>query len=150
MLRRISILGAFLIVVGTTVVGAWLYSEHAYAQHVRPTGISDLRGFLARYSEVDRSFKIARGADQYFVVTLRVSSGMALPSGPPAYVFDARGRLVDWSMDTGEDPRYISAWPPDEMQQIDLSALKEIEDHCTERARATPVPDSDAPDRPRR
>ncbi len=140
MLKRISIVGAIVILGGVALIGSWFYSERSYARRVRPDGISDLRGFLARHSEVDRAFKIQRGENQYFVATLRVSSGMALPSGPPAYVFDATGRLVDWSADTGEDPRYLTAWPPDQMHQIDLGELKRIVRRDGAANAASPLP----------
>ena len=35
-----------------------------------------------------------------------------VPSGPPCYVFDGSGRLVDWSHDVGDDhhlDRYVQA-----------------------------------------
>lgn len=31
-------------------------------------------------------------------------------SGPAGYVFDADGRLVDWSSDIGDDPAFDDRW----------------------------------------
>ena len=36
--------------------------------------------------------------------------GSALLSDPPANVFDSEGKLVDWSLDTGEDPAFHRKW----------------------------------------
>jgi hypothetical protein len=33
-----------------------------------------------------------------------------LPSGPSAYVFDSSGRLVDWTTDMGDAPRFEKKW----------------------------------------
>ena len=32
------------------------------------------------------------------------------PSGPPCYMFDSKGNLVDWTMDIGDDGRYQRKW----------------------------------------
>ncbi len=126
MVKRIPIAGAAIILAGGAFVGWWIHSEHSYARHVSPEGVTDLRGFLARYGEIDHAFTIERGTTQYFVATLPVGSGLALPSGPPAYVFDSEGRLVDWSGDTGDDSRYKHAWPRDQMHPIEVGVLSRI------------------------
>lgn len=47
------------------------------------------------------------------------AEGAFLSSGPPVYVFDVNGRLVDWSSDTGEagplDPIAAAAWRETEL-----------------------------------
>jgi hypothetical protein len=35
---------------------------------------------------------------------------LLLSSGPSACVFDDTGRLVDWSSDIGDDPRFDEKW----------------------------------------
>ncbi|MCP5521006.1 MAG: hypothetical protein H7A46_05615 [Verrucomicrobiales bacterium] len=35
---------------------------------------------------------------------------LAFPSGPPVYVFDVSGALVDWSLDEGEDVKFQGTW----------------------------------------
>lgn len=35
---------------------------------------------------------------------------ITLPSGPPSYVFDGKGELVDWTHDKGDDSTYVKRW----------------------------------------
>jgi len=34
----------------------------------------------------------------------------AVPSGPPIYVFDEEGRLLDYTLDAGDDQRFSNGW----------------------------------------
>jgi hypothetical protein len=34
----------------------------------------------------------------------------AVPSGPPMYVFDSQGHLLDYTLDVGDDPRFRDKW----------------------------------------
>ena len=34
----------------------------------------------------------------------------SLPSGPPVYVFDEHGLLIDWSRDIGDNPKFVEKW----------------------------------------
>jgi hypothetical protein len=34
-----------------------------------------------------------------------------LPSGPPVYIFDRAGLLVDWTIDEGDDNAFLQRWP---------------------------------------
>jgi hypothetical protein len=38
--------------------------------------------------------------------------GRRLASGPPAFVFDKSGKLVDWSTDSGDDAEFEKRWQP--------------------------------------
>src|SRR4051794_28400504 len=46
---------------------------------------------------------------QTYVLMYGPNAGL-FPSGPPIYVFDWSGRLVDWTTDSGDDPRFQSKW----------------------------------------
>jgi hypothetical protein len=57
-----------------------------------------------------------------------VGSTLAIPSGPPAYVFDDSGNLVYYSKAIGDDSNFHEKWPvtsqqdmkPDEIQAIEF------------------------------
>ncbi len=40
----------------------------------------------------------------------RPFSLLSLPSGPPAYIFDRQGKLVEWSKDIGDDSKFQRRW----------------------------------------
>ena len=46
---------------------------------------------------------------QYLLVVGRLPATVTLPSGPPEYVFDSSGNLLDWTADSGDDPRFVEA-----------------------------------------
>jgi hypothetical protein len=48
------------------------------------------------------------------------ASGL-LASGPPAYVFDDTGQLVDWSADIGDDPQFDERWNAQRLHREVLS-----------------------------
>src|SRR5678815_1774615 len=49
-------------------------------------------------------------AQAYLLWTGKVAEGWRLPSGPPAYVFDKTGRLVEWRADNRDDPSFYGKW----------------------------------------
>lgn len=81
------------------------------------------------------SGKIARfvkdGAVYYEVIGDYPKSFFAMPSGPPAYIFDRTGRLVDWCADTGEASEYNTRWRVRELRAdpIDYTAFTRLIRH---------------------
>lgn len=65
---------------------------------------SNRRLGLARVFEYD--------GNQYFEVLGKVPTTALFygGSGPPAYVFNSEGRLVDWTPDRGDTTRYVKKW----------------------------------------
>jgi hypothetical protein len=47
---------------------------------------------------------------EYLLWTGKVPAGWRLASGPPAYVFDKTGQLIDWTVDNGEAPTFYEKW----------------------------------------
>ena len=59
---------------------------------------------------------------------------LAMVSGPPAYIFNRAGMLVDWSGDIGEDPRFAESWkdlPEEEItiEKADLILRNNLPNH---------------------
>jgi hypothetical protein len=50
------------------------------------------------------------GATTYYLAHGPIRAPLALPSGPPVYVFDQAGKLIDYTKDSGDDPRFAKAW----------------------------------------
>jgi hypothetical protein len=70
-------------------------------------------GFL-QSKRTPRKIEIIEMANQKFVFVTGAWTPLYLvtiPSGPPCYVFDSSGRLVDWTGDVGDDSRFVKKWP---------------------------------------
>ncbi len=50
-------------------------------------------------------------ATNYVAYGSLAGSRLAVPSGPPAYVFDASGSLIYYSVDIGDDSSFHQRWP---------------------------------------
>lgn len=64
---------------------------------------------LAHIPTPQRFGTLERDGTTYVVVIGRLTR-IYLASGPPVYVFDRSGRLVDWTYDIGDDPRFSEQW----------------------------------------
>lgn len=89
-----------------------LHSESRFRKAVRPpNGATNLTTFLLLRPYVIEITKFSRNGSLYLEVLGRTStSGLSLPSGRPAYVFDESGILVDWAADTGEATDFNNKW----------------------------------------
>ena len=103
---------AILIVPLVCLLALWLYTEKRDADAVRPSGGgTNLAGFLAARPQPVKIRKFMHSGKVHFeVVGKRPSSALSLPSGPPAYIFDETGTLVDWTADLGDSPSFVSKW----------------------------------------
>ena len=57
------------------------------------------------------SYWIIKAGDEEALMTHGPVATLTVPSGPPAYVFDQSGRLLDWTLDMGDDPGFRRKWP---------------------------------------
>ena len=96
----------------TTCVGCQVVANHAY-RGMEPRGIITLGDYLARWPKSEcfamvdargREYVVAYGETPFFLDLVM------LPSGPPAYVFDGNGRILAWSLDIGDDPKFDTKW----------------------------------------
>jgi hypothetical protein len=53
---------------------------------------------------------VRSGDHEYLRVAGPVRAWACLPSGSAAYVFDKKGKLVDWTRDDGDDNRFTKKW----------------------------------------
>lgn len=86
-------------------------TEYLARRRVDPTGrVATLTQYLAWRTTADQ-FATVTVNGQPHVIAYGPGSGLILlPSGPSACVFDNTGRLVDWSSDIGDDPRFDAKW----------------------------------------
>ena len=99
----------------------WVSSEWRYA-HVLPPpgGATNLVSFLQAQHDRLKIQRFTQDGQRHFLVQrLFPTVGLSLPSGPPAYIFNERGALVDWTGDLGEAVKFHENW-------TNLSGAKEI------------------------
>lgn len=108
MIKNVLIVTAILV----CLFAAWIYSEKKSVQAVRPPkGGTNLVAFLQARPQPNqiRSF-VHNGKVHVEVIGKPIVSPLSLPSGPPAYIFDETGSLVDWSRDLGNNPSFTRKW----------------------------------------
>ena len=109
-MKRINVvLGVILVV---CLVAACFYSERKSAAIVRPPpGATNLVAFLELQSQPYEICKfVYSGKTHLEVIGKPVILLFSPPSGPPAYIFDENGRIVDWCRDIGDNPSFIKKW----------------------------------------
>ncbi len=91
---------------------AWLISEYVHRSRATPPrAVTDVESFLARMPAPTLAREFKQDGRTYYELLGPRGWGLAVPSGPPAYVFDHRGRLVAWTADRGDAPaEYRQHW----------------------------------------
>ena len=95
----------------TVLIGGCFSTECVSRRRVNPIGqVSTLDGYLAWRPSAERVAQVDVSGDPHIIAYGPSSSWLLLSSGPSACVFDGAGRLVDWSSDIGDDPRFDEKW----------------------------------------
>jgi len=130
----------------------WLASEFRYAARICPTGKADTyHDYRQKMNAPRRGNLLEKDGQQYYALFGKVDAWFALPSGPPVYVFDTNGVMVDWTSDSGEDPEFTRTWTDRLVRQMaveDIDAiLLKTKDGANNRLEATgdPLRGSPAP-----
>jgi len=89
-----------------------LRSETEYHKSVQPPpGDVHLVDFLNSERQLLCVEEAVINGETYTMVTGCIPNiTLALPSGPPAYVFDARHILIDWCADIGDNSDFVKKW----------------------------------------
>ena len=70
-----------------------------------------LKAFLLTMPEPQEIYQFQSSADEsYNEVVGPWPPFYLIPSGPPVYIFDEAGVLVDWTSDVGDDPDFSRTW----------------------------------------
>ncbi len=119
------------ILVTVAVVGGmaayWIVSEVHYAMSISPRGISTVRDFFDRFGEPRRVRMVQRDGQSYYEFTGQLPSAWsaAVPSAPPAYLFDEQGRLAGWCRDPGDAPSYRRTWQLQSTNQVEIGLVRQ-------------------------
>jgi len=90
----------------------WFCTESRSRRAVRPPeGATNLTAFLLLRPDFDKIQKFTNSHGTYLEILGRAQKRwLSLPSGPPVYVFDESGTLVDWAADLGEASEFNHKW----------------------------------------
>lgn len=106
---------------------AWYASEIGYARRISPQDIVTIEDFFDQFGE-PRAVRIVQSEGKSFYEfsgLQRAPLSFAIPSTPPAYIFDEEGRFVTWSKDPGDDPRHRRKWPLQGTNRVAIWTLKQ-------------------------
>ena len=110
---------------GTVVVADSLYRISV----MPPAHVLTFEDYLAHMRPPRWLERVEREGETYVVAygnSNQVLAAMSMfPSGPPAYLFDARGRLVQWSADSGDDAVFQEYWMAGS-NKIDLAEARRL------------------------
>lgn len=109
---RTTMIASWIVVTITVLSGVVFFwrLEIALGRMRPPEDVVDLDTFLEEMPAPSRGFVMRIAGEEYVELEGPMMSHHLMPSGPPAYVFDSSLRLVDWSSDIGDDPKFVSEW----------------------------------------
>ncbi len=109
------------------VVMWYAASEVHHAKTATPAGVVTVRDFFHRFGEPRRVQLVShRGAEYYcFTGRLPLAWSLAIPSGPPVYIFDANGNFVTWCLDPADRPKFQRDWPLLGAGDVAVGAVRE-------------------------
>lgn len=116
---------------GMTLFGLVIYyyfsSINSYYRTVSPNG-DGIVEFAGRI-EIKKVTRCENGEDVYYVLSGVSPPGYVLASGPPVYVFDKKGDLLEWVEDSGEQPKVMEKWVRGSCKDTTIEqAIKEIQE----------------------
>src|SRR5687767_1618085 len=96
---------------GILVLVAWLMlSAHEEKKLKPPSSVQTIQDFLQHMPPPAYVKKFSFADSNYYEVWGELGGTIRLPSGPPSYIFDPAGRLVDWTYDGGDAGNCVRKW----------------------------------------
>ena len=74
-----------------------------------PDSVNTFEDYLSWRPRTEEIFELTLNEGDYLLVFGPERGIMA--SVPSAYIFDERGILFDWTVDSGDDPEFLRRWP---------------------------------------
>ena len=123
--RRQRILGwtAAIALASAYVIGSEVY----YLESNKPTEVRDIRGYFNRFGEPSSARIVTLDGQTYYELAgHRPNRYMfAHPSSPPAYIFDASGKFVEWCYDPGDVPSHYERWPQPHLNRVEFADVRQ-------------------------
>ena len=114
--KTLKLLGAVLFVAVaafpvTFVVRLVIWESRAQSQLPPPAAVKTIQDFDVWRGDEARYFLRHDQSGPGVVARVNFHTGERLASGPASYIFDSTGKLVDWTIDEGDDTRFQKRWP---------------------------------------
>jgi hypothetical protein len=102
-------------------------SEVHYARSISPRAVHDVADYFQRFGEPLFVQLVERDGKSYYEFSGRLPPwfSLATPSAPPAYIFDAQGRFVEWCSDPGDTAGYRARWPLSTTGRVDVLVVRQ-------------------------
>lgn len=115
------------VIVGIGAFVAWVgWSVFETSNQVLPSSVGDLPTFLSTMPTPDAVNEIKVGGSTYYEAVGPMASTLAATSGPPVYIFGDDLSVVDWTIDSGEDPTFRSRWKATDRRELTDAELKAL------------------------
>ncbi|MGI8481363.1 MAG: hypothetical protein ACR2H1_05475 [Limisphaerales bacterium] len=121
--KRLFFYGAILL-----LPASWIGSEFLYAARIRPGSIRTVAAHFQRFGEPRFVYEVQHDGSTFYEFTGFTRTQLpllAVPSSPPAYIYDADGKLVDWCSDPGDQPKHRQTWPRVSTTPLDIQAVRQ-------------------------
>lgn len=115
------------VIVGIGAFIAWVgWSVFETSNQALPSSVGDLQTFLSTMPTPDAVNEIEVGGSTFYEVVGPTASVFAAPSGPPVYIFASDLSVVEWTIDSGEDPTFRSRWKATDRRELNDAELKAL------------------------
>ena len=107
-------------------LGYLLLANNFRSQFTPAPGVKTYSQLKAQGLPLQRAVRIANPANHYCVFADVTPLMWTLPSGPPAYLFDEFGQLVDFTDDVGDSTEFQEDYKVFSGTEVDIETIEEL------------------------
>ena len=96
--------------------GSVLYNH----ERVVPRGVETVQDFFGRYGNPPKVETLSDSGRTFYRITGEIPAPLGFPKGNPIYIFDATGRLFDWTGESQADQEFQSRWSGAQAQNLSV------------------------------
>ena len=93
------------------LIAIWFSGEFYGASKCRPKENAKTLPEFLQSMPLATKFCLLQVSNTQFLEVRTRRPGWGMSSGPPAYIFNKSGDLIDWTSDRGDAPEYQKRWP---------------------------------------
>lgn len=104
----------------------WIGCEVYHAKTSNPGSAATYREYRETMPAPEFAIRVWKGGRTHYLVGGPIRAPLALLSGPPVYVFDSEGTLIDWTLDEGDVGAFQGRWSGLPTGDFDVKELDRI------------------------